>query len=420
MSLTDSNFISRLSGAWNILWSKNGYKHFFNSRPELLGRRGAVYLDVAVPYNLYNSIPQLRTVIDKKALMFANMELKVVSERDGKDVDDKEFRTLMANPNILQSMNDWLRQYKAQEQIYGNQFIYKNQPSRLSKYPASLQNISPAYMRPMLTGKLFDQVELKGVIEKYIYCVNTAEKYFDVEDILWSRITDLDNPLLGSSPLKPLEGPLTNTKYAYDYLNVISNEKGGIGILSMGSGNKDGMGAVPLNPVEKNNIESQYRDTYGIGNRVDGSEKRRVMITEASLNWQPMSYPTKDLLLMEQIDANFLAIIDHFGLNVNIFSSKSQTYENVKNAIIQCYQDTIQPEADQFAQSLSKFIGVAKGMRLQASYAHLAILQKDKGQEATTLQTALSGLNSAITAGLLTKPEAMAILDNTFGIKAKA
>jgi hypothetical protein len=106
-----------------------------------------------------------------------------------------------------------------------------------------------------------------------------------------------------------------------------------------------------------------------------------------------MTYPTRDLLLLEQIDAYFLTIVDHFGLNINIFSSKSQTFENVKNSLIQCYQDTIIPEADLFCQELTKFLNIKEGQRIVASYDHVKILKDNSKLDfATITQLQQSGI----------------------------
>lgn len=407
------NFISN---GLNWLFGRNTWKQFFSGfNSYRLGSKGAVYLDTDAPYQLYNSIPQLQQVVRKKALMFSNMALKLV-DKEGNEVKDEDLQKLLNNPNFLQSQNEFLRQYKEQEQVYGNQFLYKNKPSRLNKYPVSIMPISPAQMQPVTTGRLYDQTELTGVVKEYQYEELGNKRTFKVEDILWSKINDLDSPLIGTSPLKSLQYPLTNTKYAYDYLNVISGEKGGIGLLSTAPA-KDMAGSLPsaMTTDEKKKLQSTFQNNYGIGTNNLGEDKMRIHITDAPLTWTPMSYPTGQLLLLEQIDANFLTIIDHFGLNVNIFSSKNQTFENVKNAIIQCYQDTIIPEADQFTQAFGKFIGIEEKYKLVADYSHLSILQSDKSREAVTFSTASSALNQLVSGGILSKEQAAFILQNEYG-----
>lgn len=360
-----------------------------------LGQRDAIYLDANKPYELYNTISELKQVIDKKAIMFSNMDIKLIKSDTREEVEDKDLNKLLHNPNIFQSMNKWLRNFKTQEQIYGNQFIYKNKPSNLSKYPVSLVNISPAYMKPFLTGKVYDQVSIDGVISKYVYEDEMCKKNYETKDILYTKLDDLDNPIIGKSPLISLRLPLSNTKLAYDYRNVIMAEKGAIGILANRS--SDAVGKVKISQEEKDKINNMYSSKYGIG-----AGQQRVILTENDLQWQPMTYPTSDLLLFEEVDANKLTIIDHFGLNVNIFSNKNATFENVKQSLIQCYQDTIMPEADEFMQALGKFIGVPAGHELYACYDHLSILQEDKNKEEDILSKRVASVKQLVDSGIIT------------------
>ncbi len=392
-------------------------KSFFRSSNSYrVGQTGAIYLPVDAPKKIFDENPQVNQVVRKKSAMFANMNL-ILKDKEGNIVEDSELKKLLENPNALQSQNEFLKQYLEQKDIYGNQFIYKNVPSALQKYPSSLANISPYYLKPELTGKFFDQVDMSGIVKDYrIYNMSSGTQVFETSTILWSRIPDLDNPLIGISPLKSLQYPITNTKYAYDYLNVISNEKGAIGILSTNA-NKDAMGAIPMTKEEKTKLEAQYQQDYGLGEDNTGQKKMRVMLTEASINWQPMSFPTKDLLLMDQIDANFMTVIDHYGLNVNLFSSKSQTYENVRNAMIQCYQDTIIPEADQFTQALSKFIGLKDGMVLEADYSHLGILKENDAENASNFKTKSDAISQLVSANIITPLQAQEILKNELNVE---
>lgn len=392
----------------NLFNPRHAERTFFTNRVQMLGSKGAIYLDTDVPYKLFNEIPELNQVLNKKASMFSNGIFKLEDINTGQPVNDAELMKLLENPSVLESQNSFLKTYSIQFDCYGNQFIFKNKPSRLSKYPSSLINISPYYLTPEFTGKVFYQVKIEDIIKHYKYKGSNKEQTFETKDIIWSKNTDLDNPLVGVSPLKSLRFPLTNTKLAYDYLNIISGDKGAIGILS--TSNKDGAGVLPMNPVEQTRIENTYRNEYGTG--VD-SDKKRIIVTGGTVSWQPMTYRTKDLLLMEQIDANKLTIIDHFGLNINLFSSKSQTFENVRNAIIQTYQDTIIPFADQFTQKLSKELGIPETQRLYLDYSHLAILS-DKFKDFNSI---VDGLTQAVTGGILDAKQAQTIINNHLGIK---
>ena len=399
----DINFVERF---FNLFNKKNQRKQYFDTRVNYQINKGEVYIDTDVPYDLYNTIPQLRTPVDKLAAMFSNGVFKY--QKIGSDKLDNlppDISKLLENPNILQGQNPFLNQYLRQLIVYGNQFIYKNSASKITTTPQSLINVSPANLKPKLTGKLFDQVKIEGIVSGFEYTENTTTKPFTTDQILWSKISDLDNNLIGYSPLKAMKYPLSNTVAAYQYLNCISTEKGGIGVLS--SQSKDAMGALPMTAEEKKELEQTYRNENGIEDN-----QKKIHITTGSVTWSPMSYPTRDLLLMEQIDANFLAILNVLGVNQNLFVNS--TYENLKNGLIQTHNDTVVVYADGFTQALSKFIGVPEGYRLVLDYSHLPYLQSDKLQDAQTFSSVSTALNQLVMSGILDTKAANSILVNQF------
>jgi phage portal protein BeeE len=408
ISNNDPNFLERFFGLFN---KKNQRKQYFDNRINYQITKGEVYIDTHVPYDLYNTIPQLRTPVDKLAAMFSNGVFKY--QKVGSDKLEPlptDIAKLLENPNLLQGQNPFLNQYLRQLIVYGNQFIYKNSASKITTTPQSLINVSPVNIKPKLTGKLFDQVTLDGIVSGYEYDENGSKKSFETTQILWSKISDLDNNLVGYSPLKAMKYPLSNTVVAYQYLNCISSEKGGIGVLS--SQSKDAMGALPMTPEEKKELEQTYRNENGIE---EGQKK--IHITTGSVTWSPMSYPTKDLLLMEQIDANFLSILNVLGVNQNLFINS--TYENLKHGLVQTHNDTVMVYADGFTQALSKFIGIPETHRLILDYSHLPYLQTDRKQDAETFNTVSNSLNTLVSGGIITNVQASEVLANQFGLGLK-
>lgn len=402
----DINFVERF---FNLFNKKNQRKQYFDNRINYQISKGQVYINTDVPYDLYNTIPQLRTPVDKLAAMFSNGVFKY--QKIGSDKLDNlppEIAKLLENPNVLQGQNPFLNQYLRQLIVYGNQFIYKNSASKITTTPQSLINVSPANIKPILTGKQFDQTTMDGIVKGFEYNENGNVKPFETNQILWSKISDLDNNLIGYSPLQAMKYPLSNTVAAYQYLNCISTEKGGIGVLS--SQSKDAMGALPMTSEEKKELEQTYRNENGIEDN-----QKKIHITTGSVTWSPMSYPTKELLLMEQIDANFLAILNVLGVNQNLFVNS--TYENLKNGLIQTHNDTVVVYADGFTQALSKFIGIKEGYRLVLDYSHLPYLQADKKTDADTFNIVSNGLSTLVAGGIINAAQANTMLTNQFGVK---
>lgn len=376
----------------------------------LIGYQGPVWIDTAYGKEVYFETPQIKLVYDRFVSMYTNMKiLKVKTNSKGMDevVEDVDLMRLFDQPNPAQSNNAWLAERALQLLLFGNRFTYKNKPSTVSKYPQALWNMSPLYITPVLTGKIFDQVKLSGIISHYEYRdPRYGNKDVKTDEMLWSKIPGLDDPLKGVSKLKGYTMPISNIQAAYEYLNVISARRGAIGMLSNESA-KDSMGgSYPLEKDEKQRIYDKHIEGYGIS-----PEQKHIILTEASLKWTPMSYPTKDLLLLEQIEANTLTIIDSLHMNANIFAQKNVTYENIRQGYIQTYTDAIQPFADLDMQELTRFLEIEPGYRLKASYDHLQIMKENKLKNWEGISKVISSLQQLVDTGLLAKPAAMAILE---------
>jgi HK97 family phage portal protein len=396
MALTDFSFKSFFN---NMFGSKEFYRVNVN---QILGRKDAVWINTEEPYKIFNEVPQVKAAISRLGAMFSNMEIHLV--KDGVKLEDEDFEKLIKKPNASQNMNDWLKNYYEQLTVYGNQFMYKNKPSSLQKYPNALWNISPRYMKPYMTGKIFDQLDMDSIVNYYEYRDSSNTRRFETQDILWSRISDLDNPFVGVSPLANLKFPISNIKAAYEYRNVILTEKGAIGILS--NANKDGVGGTIIPEKDRTEIENMYVKGYGVS-----EGQKRVILTSAALAWQPMTYPTKDLMLFEEIDENTRTILDLLGVNANIFNSKNSTFENVKNGIKQTYQDTIFPAADAFVQSLGTFLELEEDTKIVASYDYLPVFQEDIEKGVMALEQRINTLGLAVSNGFLTQEAAASILE---------
>jgi phage portal protein BeeE len=394
-----TNLLSNI-GSYFGIGSKNQEKLFFNQRVSMLGREGAVYTS-DVPAKLVSEVPELNLVISKKSEMFSNGVFRHLN-KDGKEITNSPYIKLLNKPNSFDSENEFLRNYMMQLSTFGNQYIYAPIVSPLQKgLPSKLQSISPEYISPVLTGKFYDQTSIEGVVKHYEYNDGYTTKIFQPNEIIWNKINDINNPLVGVSPLKSLRYPITNTKLAYDYLNVISGEKGALGMIKQTS--KDSAGALPLTAERKMQLENQYTNDYGVGD----DKKSRIKFVDGNTEWVPMTYPTQQLLLLEQIEANKLTICDAFNLNKNIFSSQMQgfTSQDVNDAIKQAYTDAIQPMADSFCQSLTDFFQFKDGSYLVLDYTHLGVMQDDDVKESSIEAAEIANISAAISAGLITDIE---------------
>ena len=120
-----------------------------------------------------------------------------------------------------------------------------------------------------------------------------------------------------------------------------------------------------------------------------------------------MSFPMKDLMLLECIESDFQSICAAYGADRDLFpSTKGATFENKNNGLRATYQNTIQPQADDFINTLNNALGLFKqGLYLEACYDHVPVLQEDKQMEEQAEKTQTEYLNIQLADGAITIEE---------------
>jgi phage portal protein BeeE len=404
MKFIPLNFITSLLGGQKV-YQQN--KSLFSQSQVLSGRPEFLNPDSWDAYNIYITTPQLYAVIQRRGYLLASGQWKHYKNTNGKvsEVEKSEFVKLLENPNPLMKGNDLIRQWNENKCVYGNnyEFVLK---AFSTAVPSALNNLPPAEMQIKTTGKVYKQTKIEDIIEFYELIQNgqMVDKFLPSE-INHSRVVNGKNAVKGESPMIPLHMPISNIRGAYGFRNVIINKKGALGILSNNA--KDSSGAIPLNDTERQRLEKEYQRLYGIGDN-----QIQTIMTNASLSYQAMTYPTKDLMLFEEIDEDFLTIIDNYGLNANIFSrSKGSTFENLNEGLKQAYQSTIIPEAEELALNRSEMFGLLqKGEWLELDFSHIPVLQENSKEKAEILEKKANAINTLIQSGVYTKTEIQQII----------
>jgi hypothetical protein len=369
----------------------------YNTR--IFGQKTAVWIDTGDAFKHYVEIPELRAVVNKRAsMMSANKPC--LYDQDGNKIESHWFLDLIRQPNATQTWADVVFMLSVNDALFSNAFAYA--PKRSFGIVTQFQPLPSDRIKIMTTGKTLKQTTVDGYIEKFVFCYDDGEKEnLDVNEVVYLMTPDGINLINPSSRLESLKYPLSNIKASYHKRNVLLENIGAIGILS--ARNSDIGGAIPMTPDDKKQIQ---KDWYR-------RSKDELIITESDVNWQPMSYPTKDLLLFEELNADKLAIVDAFGLNIHVFSQeRGATFSNVRDGLRMVYSDTIIPETQAMYDNIGEQLGLDKeGLRLVADFSHVHVLQENEEEAANVLNTKADALNKIQTAGVqLTEDEQRALL----------
>jgi hypothetical protein len=363
------------------------------------GQKTAVWIDTTLAFQHYIEIPELRTVIDRRASMMSAAK-PVLMDLDGNIIESHWVLDLIAKPNPTQSWDDVIFSISVNDGLWSNSFAYC--PVRSFGVRNLIVPLPSDRIKINLSGRKLKQMEVGGLIDSFTFSYDAdANEKLDLKDVLYFTTPDGISIVNPSSRIESLKFPLSNIKAQYHKRNVLLENIGAIGILSARS--NDLGGAIPMTPEEKAEIRNDwYRRS-----------KDELIITEADVNWQPMSYPTKDLLLFEELTADKMAIIDAYGLNAYIFSQeKGATFSNVKDGIRMAYTDTIIPETEQLYASMSHQLGLdQEGLKLVPDFSHIPVLQDDENLKADSMDKRASVVKKMFESGVpLTDEEARLIV----------
>lgn len=392
-----NNFWSSFFG-WDYIRSNryiNDYRNNYNSLyNQIWGVKQPVWIDTDRAYEHYLEIPELRTVVNKRASMMAS-GVPYLCDLEGNIVDSHPWVfDLINNPNPTQSWSDVIFTLSVNDALYSNSFAYA--PKRSFDIVNLFVPLPSNQMVINLSGKRLRQMDTEGLIDSYdFYYDDDTHDKLELDEVVYLTTPDGINIVNPNTRMEALKYPLSNIRAAYNKRNVLLENIGAIGILSTQS--NDIGGAIPMTPEEKREIQQDwYRRS-----------KDELIITEAQVNWQPMSYPTKDLMLYEELTADKLALVDIFGLNSYVFSQeKGATFSNVKEGLKMAYTDTIIPETKAMYDGLSEQLGlIDQGYKLKPSFEHIPVLQADENLAAQALDTRASALLKIQQSGVLLTPD---------------
>lgn len=365
---------------------------------EDLGGDSATYMDMNDLMSVYHTIPHVKCAINALASMTSN-GIFVVYDSKGEKVEKHPLVNLLNNPNFIQHRKQFIFNYTVNKHVYGNSYILKNnQTFGIS----SLFVLPTEDVKIEFNGKLYSQNSISGIIKK----VTINQEPYSPDDLIFLKEND-DRLIIGESKLKTLKQQISNIKHAYDARNVNITQRGATGILSVGNNvSKDGVMLNPMTPKEKKAAEDNIHKNYGLT-----KGKKRTIVTTLNAQFTPMSFPTKDLQLFEEIEDDTRVILDTFGLNDNLFSKvKGSTFNNVESSLKMVYQDTIIPNALIDSSQIGKQSGMLEeGQTLSMDFSHLPMMQDDEKLKAEIKKLNLESIEKALSLNLISQEDAQEI-----------
>lgn len=403
------NFLNRIRNIWSLggsLGNGGGIYDFFATRglstmPDITFNFKALS-GMADAYNKCNS---LRSIINKNSNSLINGHWWIVDDKDN-DVIDKydNIKLLIDKPNPLQTWSEFIVLLDTYRQVYGESYVYAVVPVGFDvAQAAALWVIDPTKIDIELTGNMYMQGDIADVVRGYY--LSDGVKRIKLDNRCIMHVRDLtanidfggDN-VRGSSRLCGLENTIRNIVQGEEAIYALTKDRGAQGMLVNKS--KDVTGNIPLLPAEKERVQREYKLKYGVSVNQD-----KVLITDADLQWQQMTFNVKDLMLFEGLESNIQRIADAFDMPFELLASpKGQTYANKLEAKRYHYQNNIIPLSKYYAELFTKFFGLDKD-KFVIDFSDVECLRKTEQERADMLYKTNQAYKIAKDAGVVSTAE---------------
>jgi hypothetical protein len=349
-------------------------------------------------WHVYDSIPELKAIIDRKAKMISSANVKVC-DKYGNVIEPNGhwIFKLIDRPTPMLSWGNMMFMTSINYSVTGNALIYAPKQTfgtRNLLVPIAFNNV-----QIQANKKGLKQMERSGVIDSFIVPIDnvgTTETY-KTDEVIYLFEPDGINLYNAKSKIDTLAYPLSNLQKQYEKRNVLLKNMFSLGILTADVG--DG---ITSQAIDGDDVEQTRKD-------IKARHKDEIIITDKNFKWQPMSFPTKDLMLFEEMTADKVALIDAFGLNQNMFGDalgKGSTYSNVEGGEKQAYNSTIIPEAEFIMDEITVQLRLdAEGYYLKPDFSHISVLQQDDQHKAQSEKFHVDKLSVMLRDGVISVDE---------------
>lgn len=325
-------------------------------------------------------IPHLGAVVDKGSEMFSAVQFKICkTNTEEEEIDTKHvLNERLREPNKLQTWKQLLYITYTYKILCGAAFLYPG--FGISRKPSNLAYLSaidfetytkrPKYNVSSITNPGVDDI------------IDTIDFYFKYTKaislkpsaLMWVKDRFV-NFIDDHSRVVSLEKNLENIYKTLVARGVLIDKRGGIGMIA-GSQKDSGM-SVPLKPSEKKKLRAAVND-HNLS-----SSGQSIMVTDVPLKYTPFVFPTRELMLFEEIADDFDTICDRLGINRELFDNQT-TFANKKMAETSTYINTIVPAWTDFFNLLNKELNTrAENIIVLPDWTHVEALQKSRIEEIT-------------------------------------
>lgn len=320
----------------------------------------------------------ITAIISQKAFQFTRGKVVLWNPKTGKPKAAsglyKGWYDLLRQPNKLETQRIFFIKAYSLMQMYGYVAIEPTYPVGFTDIPSSLKILWNNRIE-------WEQALVEDELPKRAWYTSMSgtRRELDVSKLIIIKdsgslavdeMTNLPLPRYSA-----MEQEISNMIASAEVRGEMQTDRGANGLIS--NSGKDAIGHVPIDPVEKENVQQAYR---GYGNM---SNQDKVIVTNAPLSYTPMTFDIKELGAHEETIAGLKSLCNRLGFPFNALAEGFEGKYNNSTNSRRDFQDTIiEPESMDFFEQLSLGLNMySEDTEIYVDYSGIASLQASKMEE---------------------------------------
>jgi len=328
----------------------------------------------------YKINPTIRAIVEKKASLFSNIAIKEVNNND-EELIGSPLLSLIENAHPFYSGNQFLYTIGKQLSLFGVCYIFANRSNL-----GGLVNENDTFLVLPANDvtEIYKDFDIKEIKNKDDY-ISHYNFYFKGKNIIFEpyeiiKIGGIAFENFDFENIQTLESAVNIISSAYNVRNTLQRRNGGFGIMT---NEKSSATADMFNTdIETDEINKIQK---GLKKYSFNSEDYNLIITNASLKYQAITYPIKDMALNEAVMQARVDICDVMNYPILALNDMAgATFANMEIADKKIYTDSIislweitSSEFNRQNLTLNKIV---------FDYSHIQSLQPDRKTNLETKQ----------------------------------
>lgn len=318
-----------------------------------------------------------------------------VEDKDGKEIENDPFLTLLGNPNPFQDKSQFLWDYMfwlmlGTAHTYIDSKIvdrkdnkmYFLEPYKL-QWPYELQQNADKLIFSDQTLKQRDEL-----IIRYRYSDGSEFKFQLLKLLISNDLTNgLGNWYKGPSRIDALYKVISNSEFALDAKNINIRYSGKFLV-----GQDNDTSKLPLSDDEQDDLRR----------KVDTNEQR-VWPLKSNIRIRRFVENMANLKLDEAFHADYFMIGSMYGIPRDVLETylTSSTYENQEKARAAHVSYCLDPKGNQFMNSFERYFGYDKAKKnIKIKWSHLPFMQVFEKERADVGKTKIDSLSLLLNLGV--------------------